>query len=300
MKMNSFLTGIDYMLGEEERGYDTASGFGTLNIPNRPALWGWGHYRQATSGVIDLMIAAARRSLAAARVQAGDIDCVVFCHATVPDYPGGPVAAASRVLAELGLARAFPISVGLNGCAALLSGVMLADGLLSAGRYGKVLVIAGDVHPADAVRFHRYAIFSDAACACVVSSAPQEGGFELVATATAVDPAAMAADAGFSSELALQVNQAMLAAAGIPASDVAKIFCNNVFLPITMLKESEGGFDESQIFTDNVKRTAHCYSADALINLADHARAGEVRRGAHVVAAADSPGLRAGLLLKAL
>ncbi|MDM0011249.1 hypothetical protein QTH87_02250 [Variovorax sp. J22P168] len=297
---HAYLNGIAYTLGEEERSHETASGFGTLNVPNRPALWGWGHYRQASGSVFDLMITAARRSLEAARVKPGEIDIVIFCHATVPRYEGPPSAAASRMLVELGLGRAFPVSAGLNGCAALLCGVVMADGLVAAGRARRVLVVAGDVHPADQNRFHRYAIFSDAACACVVSSTATEGAFELLAAASAVDASAMAADAGFSSELAAQVNQAMLVDAGIPASDVAKVFCNNVFLPITMLKESEGGFDEGQLFTDNVKRIAHCYSADALINLADHASAGGVRRGGHYVVAADSPGLRTGVLLKAV
>lgn len=300
MQHHHFLHGIDYALGEEDRAHDTASGFGTFNIPNRPALWGWGQYRQATSSVFDLMIAAARRSMDAARIRPADIDCVVFCHATVPAYDGPPINAVRHMMNALGLERAFPVSVGLNGCAAMLSGVALADGLLAARRYKNVLVIAGDVHPADAPRFLRYAIFSDAACACVVSSQPRDGGYALVATATAADPATMAEDAGFSSQLALQTNQAMLTAAGLPASDIAKIFCNNIFLPITTMKETEGGFEAGQIYTDNVKRIGHCYSADALIGLADFARAGSVQRGAYFLGGADSPGLRAGVLLQAV
>ncbi|MEJ8820529.1 hypothetical protein WKW80_00585 [Variovorax humicola] len=296
---NNILHGLAYALGEDALEYGSANGFEALKLPNRPALWGWGQYRRATSLVLDLQLAAARGALANAGLDPLEIDGVLFCHAISPVHERDATASACRFLVELGLDNAFPITLGFNGCAAMLSGVTTADGLLRSGRFRNLLVVAGDVHPEAEARFLRYAIFSDAACACVMS-ANSASGYELIGSAMAADNKTMSADATFSSELAMQTNQALLGMGQLQAPGVARVFCNNVFLPITMLKETEGGFEPDQIYTGNVNRIAHCYSADALINLCDYAAAGAVEPGDYFVAASDSPGLRASLLLRAI
>src|SRR5437763_41057 len=110
----------------------------------------------------------------------------------------------------------------------------------------------------------------------------------------------MYSTASFSTEHASRTNRDIFAHSNVATSDIKKVFCNNVFLPITMLKEVEAGFRKTQIYFDNVRRIGHCYSSDALINLADYQSNALVSPGEYFIAAADAPGLRCAILLKAL
>lgn len=292
------LAAVEYVLGEEALDYREAEGFGASDLPRKPDLWGWGRFHRASSPVLDLQIGAAARTLRSADVDPRQVDAVMFCSANPPAADGPAAAPERRFLEALGLAGAFPLTMTSGGCCAMLAGVSLAGSMLSDGQGRHILVVAGDRVPAGGTRFQRYGIFSDAACCCIVSSELAEG-FDIVRSSFAADCKSMQGDAPFSSELAARANDRLFAGLDVTAGDVTRVFGNNVFLPITLLKEQEAGFRTAQIYVDNVKRIGHCYAADALINLADYRGSTPIMPGEYFVAAADAPGLRCALLLRA-
>jgi len=292
------LTGVAYVLGDAALDYNNAEGFATVDMPKKPDLWGWGKYHQSSKATVDMKIEAARRAIASVGLDAQDVDYVISCQANLPEPGDRPEEAERQFLEQLGLENAFPLNVMSGGCSAMLAGVNIADGMLSGGQAQHIVVVAGDKTPTGVARFQRYGIYSDAACCCIVSSTLTEG-FEIVQVSTACDHKSMYSAASFSSELASRTNMDILANSNVTTSDIKKVFCNNVFLPITMLKEVEAGFSKSQIYFENVRRIGHCYSSDALINLADYQKNVPVSPGEYFIAAADAPGLRCAVLLKA-
>jgi 3-oxoacyl-[acyl-carrier-protein] synthase-3 len=101
-----------------------------------------------------------------------------------------------------------------------------------------------------------------------------------------------------SSDLARQVNKALLGPAGLSLGDVAALLHVNLFRPLLVMKERQAGFREDQLFLDNITRTGHCFAADPLINLVDRVALGHIGAGDYAMLAASVPGSRFGVLLR--
>lgn len=130
---------------------------------------------------LDLAQAAAEKLFANDPTLRETLDGIVFCTQT-PDHPMPPNACLLQ--ARLGLrddCAAFDITLG---CSGFVYSLTIAEGLIAAGRAGRVLVLTGDtysrlIHPADrAVR----TLFGDGAAAVVVEPAADAapGGLKLV------------------------------------------------------------------------------------------------------------------------
>lgn len=291
------ISGLQYTLGEHQRSFAEATGFDTVGIPNRPAMWGWGTFFETSKNVMDLLIATGRNTLEANGLALNEVDGVIVARGNTANGEEFGVAAMASLLRELGLKRAFGTTLTSNGCSSALAAIRTAGALVRNGGMKNVLILAGDKAGAAEQRFQRFGIFSDGACSCIVSAGSSRG-FEVLASALATDISAMQADAAFSSGLASETNRQLFATDGLSSSKVSKVFSNNVFLPIVTLKELEAGFEMEQIYTANVARIGHCYAADPLINLADYVGGGHGAAGAQYVLAADSYGLRVSLLVK--
>ena len=292
------VTGLAYVLGEEACDYRAAEGFEATDLPRKPDLWGWGAFYKASSSSLDMKIRAAGQALASARIEPREVDGAILCAANPPENGEGPGEAERRFLEAVGLEKAFPLTVTSGGCGAMLAGIAIATSMLGDGPFTHMLVVGGDRSPTGTARFQRYGLFSDAACGCIVSSRSARG-FDIVRVAVVSSPESMHAGAPFTSELAARTNARLFAGLGLTASGVTKLFGTNVFLPIAMLKEAEAGFARAQIYLENVKRLGHCYACDAVINLADYQRSAAILPGQYFVLAADAPGLRWSVLLKA-
>jgi 3-oxoacyl-[acyl-carrier-protein] synthase-3 len=119
-----------------------------------------------------LALAAARRALARAQVDASDVDVIVVATAT-PDRPMPSTAA--QVAAELGVtAGAFDVNAA---CAGFVYGLTAASGLVSAGVARTALVVGADtmtsiVDPHDRATA---VLFGDGAGALVLTGGPTAG-----------------------------------------------------------------------------------------------------------------------------
>lgn len=123
--------------------------------------------------VSDLEAAAAVRAIAAAGLAPADIDAVLV-HSLIPDllHPSN----APAVQQKAGLSRAVAIAVD-NGCASPHVAMVLADGMITGGRFRRVLVVCSSA-PSRAVDLMNPAspVFGDAAAAYVVAPAPAGRG----------------------------------------------------------------------------------------------------------------------------
>lgn len=294
----SGLSGLAYQLGEIRDTYKNASGFAAANLADNPDLWGWGNYHATDKGLLDLMVASATASLERSPVSAGEIDAVFLCSSCLDPAIGEHCGFTREFLVRTGLTKSQCTGVTLKGCSTFLSVVELAASTVRAGLYGNALIVTADLVESGKDRFRPYAIFSDGAASCIVTSQITPGGLVIRATASASDSEQMFSDAPFSDDLALATNEAALNRAGARPDDVKHLFCNNLFLPVITMKETEAGIDEEALFVDNIHDKGHCFGADALINLCDFLGDRSLEAGDIAMLASDAPGTRTTILIE--
>jgi 3-oxoacyl-[acyl-carrier-protein] synthase III len=291
--MTAYLRGTAYVLGELEVGHagiarlpELAAAFGLA--PN-PALWGWGTVRRTRREVADLAAEAGRAALRATGTDRAG--ALVLCSTRLPENSVAPV------LGRLGDMPCY--GPGLTQCANLLAGLDIARSFVLSGRHRTVLVITADAVAEGADPMSPFALFSDGAAACLVTAGPgrEPGGYQILGCAAAQDAAALDGTQ-ISSDLAREVNEALLGPPGLKLGDVTALAHLNLFKPLLVMKERQAGFREDQLYLDNITRIGHCYSADPLINLADRAALGHIGEGHYCLLAASVPGARFGVLLK--
>jgi 3-oxoacyl-[acyl-carrier-protein] synthase-3 len=303
----AYLRGPGYVLGEHETGHGDIGNLAELaakfHMAPNAALWGWGSVRTTERPLHELAAQAGAATLRAAGVAPGDVDALVLCCTRVPGPAEGHGSFLENVLTGAGL-RDIPFyGMNLNRCVNLLAGIEVAQAFVTSGRYRRVLVITTDKAAAGADRMSQFALFSDGAASCLIADGPggpgePGGSYELLGCATAQDTGALEWTREISSDLAREVNSALLAPAGLALGDVAALMHANLFKPLVVVKERQAGFSTGQLYLDNIPRIGHCYAADPLINLVDRAALGHVGAGEYCLLSASVPGSRIGALLR--
>jgi 3-oxoacyl-[acyl-carrier-protein] synthase III len=275
MSSDAYLCGVSYHLGEARYGHAEASGFREVltdkNLPDLPDLWGWGDFH-VTEDPYRLGGKAAARTLRATGLQGHQVELTIFACSYFPDNDDTLYQRTGQLLQELELTQSSIEGQTLTGCATLLSGVQNAARLVRAGEHDNVLVVGIDKLPRGVERFWDYGLFSDAAASCIVSSAPRGDCLRIVESARGVELEEIVGGVRFNGKNSLpsKVLAGLLAKAELKLESVAKVFDNNVFLPIKSQKALGVGFRKAQLHLDNVSRTGHCLACDSLINLADY------------------------------
>ncbi|WP_374118178.1 3-oxoacyl-ACP synthase [Streptomyces sp. MAR25Y5] len=294
-----------YVLGESEADHTSiedlprkARAFG---MPPEASLWGWGSVRRTAESLETLAVRSGRATLDAAGVAPSSVDCLVLCSTRFPGGPRTHARLVQDVMSRLDLDDAAFTGVTLNRCTNLLTGLRTAQALVAAGQHRRVLVVTTDRITDESERMENFALFSDGAASALVS-AEAEGadGYEIVAGASAQRPRALEWTNEISPDLARDVSERVLHAAGMKLGDVDGLLHLNLYKPVVVLKERQAGFTAEQLYLDNIPRFGHCFAADPLINLVDRAAAGDVRDDGHYLLAASVPGVRVGVLLRKL
>jgi 3-oxoacyl-[acyl-carrier-protein] synthase III len=302
-----FLRGPSYVLGEREVDHSEIENLAELargfKLAPQPSLWGWGTIRTTKRELADLAAETGLASLGAAGADPASIDALVLCSNRVPGPAEGHGQFVADVLTGIGLGDLPAYGVNLNRCVNLLAGIDVARAFVRSGRYRRVLVITTDKVADGAERMSQFALFSDGAASCVVAAgAGDGGGFELLGCATAQDVATLEWTNQISSDLARDVNEQLLGAAGlgIGLGEVGALLHANLFIPLVVMKERQAGFSAEQLYLGNITRFGHCFAADPLINLVDRMALGHIAGGSYCLLAASVPGSRIGVLLRAL
>lgn len=298
------LSAIAFELGEQRQSYEDIQGLSeflaTHKIPMKPTVYGWGDFFRTEKTVLSLGLLSAQKTIAASNIDPGDVQLVIFCciHFPGDKYDHGDFVA--ELVGRLGLSNALPIGVTLNNCLTLLSAVSLASAMVRSGQVRNALVVSADRVADEAERIHPFAIFSDAAVSCLISSSHVTGGFEILTESFAQNKSSDDISDLTQKELYQEVATNLLNAHSYNIKEIAKVFTINLFRPIVLLKETQSGCGASQVYLDNIPRVGHCNAGDPLINLASFASEGGIRPGERYILAADAPKLRGALLLTAL
>jgi 3-oxoacyl-[acyl-carrier-protein] synthase III len=246
-----------------------------------------------------MALQAARAALADARLDAGDIDLLVWASARPENQirPRGGAAATdlfdgfryqSAWLQEtLGLDHADVIAVAQQGCSTMFSALRAARAILAVEPdRSHALCVAADVLPCGSPREILYNVISDGACAVVLSRACATErwiGFRQLSRGYFWDPVERAPEimaAYFL--LGRQVIQELLDRHRLRPEDV------DVVLPTGINRASWDvmlrlvGIPEDRLYTGPAS-FGHTISADTFIHLDHLRRSGQVRSGAHML-----------------
>ncbi|WP_331771928.1 3-oxoacyl-ACP synthase (plasmid) [Embleya sp. NBC_00888] len=297
---SAHLHGPRYVLGEFEVPHTSIANLSAraaeFKMAPTPGLWGWGAVRRTERS---LEAIAAESAAATLRATTSGADAVVLCSTRVPGPSEGHGAFMETFLAESGLGDVPFYGQNMNRCVNLLAAIDTATAFVRAGRHRRVLVVTTDSAAHEDDRMASYALFSDGAASCLVAAEGEvEGGYEILACASAQDPGRLAHANEISADLARTVNERLLTPLGMKPGDIAGLMHANIFKPVVVMKERQAGFTPAQLHLDNITRVGHCFAADPLINLVDRAEAGHVEPGRHYLLAAGVPGQRIGVLLR--
>ncbi|MCC3721470.1 hypothetical protein LLS47_24475 [Rouxiella badensis] len=263
------VSNIAYSLGELAGTYSEASGFKEViereSMLPFPEMWGWGNY-YATKNIFSLAQQSIKKTLNGAKISPGEIDLVIICAAMLPGRSSDLNTRIAEILKSVGIDRANIIGQTLGGCATTLNSMIMASELILANVYKNILVVAAESLPDELNRFENFAVFSDASVSFLVSSG-SDTGFEIVASTyntsiKEISDGIDLQDPVLNKESVFQT----IDKAKMQLSDIKKVFSNNTFLPIKMLKERNIGFTNEQIYSSNVASIGHCFSCDSLLN----------------------------------
>jgi len=299
-----YLSGAAVRLGAHERTADSLEGleefFAANGLSADPGLLGMGRFHEAEDDG-ELALAAARDCLGAAGTEPGDVEALILCSSRFRGETGDHAAAMHRLLTGLGLAPDFTAGVTMNRCASFLAGLRLAEAMVRAGQVRTCLAITADRFATDAERLRPFALFSDGAAACLVGAAPASGPcYRVAGSAAATDPAAASETARISGAMVQRANTALARISGHTIAEHARVLPTNVFTPIVMVAEAQGGATTGTLYLDNIVRRGHVFAADPLVNLVDLEASGAVVPGSRLWLAATVPGLRVALSLERL
>jgi len=305
---SAFVHGASYVLGEEETDYTSITNLSELasrlRLTPKAGLWGWGAIWRTGCDLEDLAVRTGLATLRAAGLDASSVDALVLCSNRIPGPAEGHGSFVSRVLTGIGLGDIPCYGQYLNRCANLLTGLDVSRALVTSGRYQRVLLITTDKVAAGVDRISQFALSSDGAASCIVTSEAADtstGGiasYELLGCATAQRTADLEWTKEISSDLARQVNDQLLTPWGLKLGDVRALAHANIFKPLIMMKERQAGFSPEQLHLGNIARIGHCFAADPLINLVDRAALGDIGEGSYCLLATSVPGSRVGALLR--
>ncbi|MGY3895913.1 hypothetical protein [Aeromonas enterica] len=297
----SKLLAAQYVLGEQKLAWheleDLQARAKQFSMPLQAGLWGWGEIYKTTGSVTDMAIRTSRMTLAEAGYAGQDIDTTIVCSSSLPSGTEAHQHFLREFAGQLQLEQSAITGVSLGRCTNLLKGIHLASGLIHSGQARRALVVTSDAISDERQRMENFALFSDGAASCLIchaDDAPQ--GDTLLAGGGRQDLSQL--HQGLSAGLVRAVNQDLFSSAGITLGDIIRLFHSNVYLPLCQLNEMQAGYQQTQLYTDNIPRFGHCFAADPLINFIDARNNGAVSDTALYQLAVSIPGARASLLLR--
>lgn len=301
-----YLCGAAVQLGEKLRPADSLEGleefFAAQGLPPDPQMLGLGWFHEAAEDEWELAVGAARQCLAVTGADtAAKVDSVILCASRFRGETGDHAVGMHRLLSALGLTPAFTAGVTMNRCASFLSGLRLAEAMVVAGQSRTCLVVTADRFTSDAERLRPFALFSDGAAACIIGASPGAGPcYRIQGSAGAADPDAASESARISGAMVRQANAAVHQVTGLSISDHAAVLPTNVYTPIVMMAEAQGGATPASLYLGNIARRGHVFAADPLLNLVDFEAAESIAPGTNLWLAATVPGLRVAMSLQKL
>jgi len=308
MAMKPTITALDYYIGNLEPIESIVETPEEEDAINTMVATGLCTYSRSDLRVADMAAAAMKKTLARSGVAPSEIQAVVFATESHWDYEPTIVrrrdssrkfrADVYRAIWEAGLTNAYPFGVMFSGCGNLVSAVSVAANMVQAQGLRDVLVGGSYRQAAGTTRVNYPAVgvVSDAAASCLVTSRPVPG-FSLddvvLHSNLGLWEADIEGDFGrFLIEMARglkDMGHKMVAASGRRPADYKYFLCNNYSRSTVRVFCHQLGYNQGQLFPDNVPRLSHTYAADVLINLVELDAKGALASGDRVMALTSGP-----------
>lgn len=306
--MKPTITAIDYYIGTLEPLETLARSDEEADAVNTMVATGLCTYSRSDLRVADMAAAAMRKTLARAGMAPSAVQAVVFATESQWDHEPPTVRRRDnsrkfrqdiyKAIWEVGLTEAYPIGVMFSGCGNLVSAMEIAANLVQARGLHDVLVVVSDRQAAGTTRvmFPAVGVVSDAAASCLVTSRPV-AGFTIddvvLHSNLGLWEADIEGDFGrFLIEMARglkDMGHKMVAASGRRPADYKYFLPNNYSRSTLRVFCHQLGYQQSQLFLDNLPRVSHTYAADVLINLSDLDAKGALASGDRVMALTSGP-----------
>jgi 3-oxoacyl-[acyl-carrier-protein] synthase-3 len=308
MAMTPTITALDYYIGQLDPLETLARSPEEADAINTLTALGMQTYSRSELRVADMAAAAMAKTLARSGLAPADVQAVVFATESQWDYDPPTVQRRDnsrkfrqdiyKAIWEVGLTRAYPFGVMFSGCGNLVSAIAIASNMIRAQGLENVLVVVSDRQAEGTTRvmFPAVGVVSDAAASCVVTSRPVAG--------FAIDDVVLHSNLGlweadiegdfgrFLVEMARglkDLGHKMVAASGRRPADYKYFLPNNYSRSTLRVFCHQLGYQQSQLFLDNVPRVSHTYAADVLINLFELDARGLVATGDRVMALTSGP-----------
>ncbi|WP_073762499.1 acyl carrier protein [Streptomyces sp. CB02923] len=236
---------------------------------------GFDTYRWSDGQVVELMTAAAQRTLGEAGVPGDEVDLVLLATDSLPRDRSAHRDVA-ELLQETGLTRATASTLGLMDCATAMAAVGTAASLVRDGSARHVLVVSGDLadHATGGERVVAggAAIASDAAATALVSATA--AGLPVLGMAHHAAPEAaqgepprrqLAARVAAHRELFTRLAERH----PVRPAEVRAVLPSNFARNVLEIYLSDVGYGGAKLALGNIGRIGHCLGSDPLINLAD-------------------------------
>lgn len=233
-------------------------------------------------------ILSAQKTLSNSGLTAADIDAVVIGTSELRDWNTYPEVVSTEILLGLGLKDIFVVGTTIAGCANYGSSLRMARNMIAVDGYRNVLVIEtnqvrGDMDRVFSPTGDPGFIVGDGAASFIATASG--GDFKVLGMDQIVKPldyaaadrAAFAANnvSGFR-----HVAEQALAQARVKRGQVEKVFLHNIKTAALTGFMSLLDFGQYKLFTDNIAKTGHVWSADNLIGLYDYCAAANPPAGA--------------------
>lgn len=260
--------------GREKRHYtdlhDLDAKLQEFDMPNFPEMWGWGNYYISDAPRYELADTVVSECIG--KLAAGcTIDHVIFSSSEISETFMASNDRLKYLLARHNLLD-IPVSgVSLTGCNNLLTALIMGRGLLISGLATNVLVVTEEKVRSESFRFDRHCIFSDGACAFLLSSGIRSE-LEIIDVDTRFCPASEENVKGIFRGNLGRINEgykSLLSRHGVAESQLATVIAPNYFPPLLQVLFGSVGIPNGKRFSENetISMNGHCYACDYLINL---------------------------------
>lgn len=270
-----WLSNPTYILGDEKKSYIELSGFEQkikdFNMPDIPDVWGWDSYFVSTEKRYVMSNNVVSRCLDDA-IGASEIDHIIVSACEMSDTFMASNDRLKMLLSNNGLSNVPLSGVSLTGCNNVLSAMTLAKGLLLSGMAKNILVVTEELARSESQRFDKHCIFSDAACAFILST-EIESELEFIDAEVRFSGADVLNGfdifRGNLQDIASEYG-AFLSKNGASEEGISCILTPNYYAPVIGVLLNSVRVPQSKRFNDESVESSHFFSCDFIINLANY------------------------------
>lgn len=298
MNNKVYIESFDVFFGEQKKNYTEINFWEKIltdyGLPADEKFLCLGDFYETKENISYLLINAARSVLNKSNIKPNKIQKVVFCTSEFNLSKSESAHLIQEVIEKCSLENAEIVGSTLGGCTEFITNIIRAQKYISSGIYDNILVLTADKVNEFDIRLEKYALFSDSAAGCILSSSV-ESNTELI------DGFLFQKTFNFrhkeNIESTFYKEHFELLCSKLDGTVMNKYFCSNLYPFLFKYKETKSGILKEQLFLENIKIMGHCFGADPMINYFDFINKNSLG-GVYGLTSDAPPFLKSTLILK--